>query len=99
VALAAGFGLGIWAYGENESNFPRRMAVLALPFFCWFPLTLSLLLWVLWLFWQWYSILAVASLVAFCAFLWWWGQERDRRSRNPFHGILDKVEGIKKPSQ
>jgi hypothetical protein len=91
VMTIAGLGLGIWAYGEDKENVPRWMAVFALPFFCWLPVTLSLVVWMLWQFWQWRSLLVVASLILLCALLWWWGQKRDRKARNPLHGILDKV--------
>lgn len=103
VAGAAGFGLGAWyrfkpKYNEQKrvQDWLRFVAVLALPWFCWLPITLifstigfhnllSQFSPLSLATWQ-QTILVEVLLIGLGSILWWRGRYLDQIARNPLQG-------------
>ncbi|NER26343.1 MAG: hypothetical protein F6J89_01460 [Symploca sp. SIO1C4] len=95
----AGFGLGAWYRLKNfKKDWVRFFAVLAFPWFCWFPivgvfatLTLNRILIRLALLnfpaWQ-QTLLIEMFLCVICIFSWWQGKHLEEMSRNPLQGSV-----------
>ncbi|MEM8642881.1 MAG: hypothetical protein AAGG51_29300, partial [Cyanobacteria bacterium P01_G01_bin.54] len=106
-AIGLCFGYGIRLFKEAYENkqlwiesiplWKKLLALLAFPFYCWFPITtifsllgLKNLLTYLNTPHPWPIAIAIwLTLFTLCCLLWVWGQRKDRAARNPLHGILD----------
>ena len=92
----AGVGLGAWHRAkESERGRIRFLAVLAFPWFCWFPIVLVFgafglhdFLPLTWL----QTVLVDLFLVGLCAVLWRRGQQLEERARNPLQGGMLEAE-------
>ena len=100
MGFLAGLGLGSWYRfkEEPEDQWPKFLAVLALPWFCTAPIVLGLAgIGLTTLFtpltflpiapWQ-FAVSLELLLVGFSCGLWWWGQKREAMARNPLQGGL-----------
>jgi hypothetical protein len=93
VGFLSGLGLDLWIRAEKKQDWFKYLAILALPWFCTFPIVFifSTLAMHDFLSWQWPQIL-LAWIIIFgtCTALWQRGQKLDHDARNPLYGILDK---------
>ena len=98
VAVVLGFGLGFWfrVAKHSERKWLYFLSLLAFPWFCWAPLTLTFgtlgghtlldrfspLKTYLWP----QALVLVGTLVFTASGLGWWGYLQDKAARNPLHG-------------
>jgi hypothetical protein len=91
--LSVGTGLGVWERAKEKQDWLKYLAILAVPWFCTFPIVFifSTLAMHDFLSWQWPQIV-IAWIIIFgtCTVLWQRGQKLDHDARNPLYGILDK---------
>ncbi|WP_052035241.1 NACHT domain-containing protein [Xenococcus sp. PCC 7305] len=92
-----GIGIGVWDRAKTKKDWIRFLAILAFPYFCWFPIVVvfSTRFMLRFLTLQsislnWLIILGTWFIVlGTCTTLWRYGQDRERKASNPLKGILD----------
>jgi|GEM_PF-436666 len=87
-------GVGFWVRSQAQKDWGRFLAIFALPFFCWLPITLGFAtVGLLRFFPGWQVALFWLVSLGCCTGLWLYGQRRDRLARNPLYGIFEGREG------
>ncbi|MEM9006528.1 MAG: NACHT domain-containing protein [Cyanobacteria bacterium P01_F01_bin.86] len=93
----AGAGLGAWyrLKSRPEQQQFKYLAILAFPWFCWFPIVIifgTLCLHdVFSLPWLW-TVLTTILTLGLCKGLWWRGQQLENKARNPLRGGILQAE-------
>ena len=95
--IGAVTGIKVWNQFRSTSETTwRPLAMLAFPWFCWFPSTVTFSIWALYdllskvsplnlPIWQ-QTVIVTSAMTGLCAALWWRGQWLDAKARNPFQG-------------
>ncbi|MFN6539820.1 MAG: hypothetical protein RM021_026210 [Nostoc sp. EkiNYC01] len=78
-----------WYGRKDNQNYFRFLAIFTLPLFCWFPILVSFatIFFLRFLSWQ-HTLLIWLISLGICTGLWLYGQDKERRARNPLKDIL-----------
>ncbi len=78
-----------WYGRKDNQNYFHFLTIFTFPLFCWFPILVSFATIFLLRFFSWqYTLLIWLISFGTCTGLWLYGQDKERKARNPLKGIL-----------